>query len=74
MKDLERRFLDAISAHTENGMTPREMAKRNPDKPLIEWIKAGKGLYDGGWVKQEWSPVKGDPGCCQESRYREIPL
>lgn len=74
MKDLERRFLDAIISHKENGMSPREMAKHNPDKPLIAWIRAGGVLHDGGWVKQEWSPVKGDMGCCQESRYREIPL
>lgn len=74
MKDLDKRFLDAIAAHRENGMTPREMARRNPDKSLIDWIRSGGSLHQGGWVKQEWSPVKGDMGCCQESRYWEIPL
>ena len=62
---LTERFLEAVK-NSEAGVSVREMAKRNKDAPLIDWMRAG-AAQEG--VRHEWSPVKGDPASVQESRY-----
>lgn len=63
---LAERFYEAVEASEEIGVSVREMAKRNKDAPLIDWMRAGAAMKG---VRHEWSPVKGDPTSVQESRY-----
>jgi len=65
LKVLRDRFLAAVRS-SENGVSVREMHRRNPDVPLEEWMAAGAAMIG---VRQEWSPVKNDMGAAQESRY-----
>ncbi len=52
-----------------NGISAREMAKRNPDVPVEPWCVAGHELLKAKRVRQEWSPVPQPAMEAQESRY-----
>lgn len=66
---LQGRFMDAVVAKGADGVTPRDMHRRNKDAPLLAWMQAGAALHRAGKLAHAWAPVKNDLAAAQESRY-----
>jgi hypothetical protein len=66
---LDERLLEEVSRRGADGISPREMAKRNPDASLLDWMQSGARLHRAGKVSHTWSPLKNDLAAAQESRY-----
>lgn len=69
MKTIRARFLEAVKANPEAGVSPREMHRRNPEVDLLDWMAAGYTLHNDKKLRHEWSPLKNNVSAAQESRY-----
>lgn len=69
LEALQERLLAEADRRGADGISPREMHKRNPDATVLDWMRAGAALHRAGKLAHTWTPLKADPVAAQESRY-----